>query len=107
MPFFFEPGHYQAIRHLLSAGDIAARVLSNEKATTIGVRLEDGSEVIWGNTGRYWAYTMVLRSEVIGAEVIGGNPITGESTLPAGATAEEVASLIATWDYISAPVTTT
>jgi len=107
MPFFHEAPHYQAVVHLLVAGDIAARVVSNPKVMSVGVKLEDGSEVIWGNSGPEWAFTLVARSEVIGAEVIGGQALTGKSDVASGVPAEDVARLIATWDYSSAPVTTT
>lgn len=107
MPFFYEQSHYQGIVHLLTAGDIAARVISNTRMSGVAVSLEDGTEVVWGNSGPEWAYTAVAPTEVIGDEVLGGEVVTGKAQMPSGATAEQVAHLIATWPYESAPVPTT
>lgn len=101
MPHFFEREHYQAIAHLLTAGDIGARVVSNDAYTGIEVGLEDHTAVIWSNAGnnRGWSWTHI--------DTAGDMTAGTEAKIDIGAAAEEVARLIATYPYESAPVPTT
>jgi hypothetical protein len=101
MPHFYERPHYQAVAHLLTAGDIGARVVSNDTYTGIEVSLVDGSTVVWSNAGdpKGWAWTRVDP---------GGDMHTGqEVALAVGAAPEDVARYIADYPYAAAPVPTT
>lgn len=96
MPFFFDRDHYQAIAHLLVAGDIQARVVSNQKAMSVEVKLEDGSAIFWNNgSSDGWKWTHLT---------LGGELQVGEGvTLAQGADAESVATFIARFQYDVAP----
>lgn len=82
-----------AIVALLRAGDIAARAVSNRDSTFVYVGLIDGSRILWSNsTSQVWQCSIVSKDGVV----------EGYSTdLPWDAVAEEVARLIATYDYES------
>lgn len=96
MPYFFDRQHYQAIAHLLVAGDIQARVVSNQAAMSVEVKLGDGQSVLWNNGSRLgWTWSRLdLEGELhVGPEV----------DLPQGASPDEVAAFIARFPYGVAP----
>jgi hypothetical protein len=96
VPYFFDKDHYQAIAHLLVAGDIQARVVKNQSATSIEVKLEDGSAVLWNNGSRVgWTWTVIDKE--------GALHVGPEVDLPQGADPEAVAAHIAGHPYEVAP----
>lgn len=100
MAYFYERSYYQSIAHLLTAGDIYSRVVSNEEWVGIKVGLEDGSTVMWTNGAdpKGWVWTTVDRE---------GNQHVGRTDLEIGCPEEEAARFIATFPYESAPERTT
>lgn len=95
MPFFYEPSHYHAIRQILTAADVGARVVSNDKAMSIEVKLEDGEVVLWNNSANTWAFSVVNED---------GAVAVGEADMDSGAPPEEVARYIAEYPYQAALV---
>lgn len=97
MPFFFDKAHYQAISHLLVAGDIQARVVSNQVAASIEVKLEDGSAILWSNhDSKGWGWSRLTPA--------GEVEVGTRAALDQGADAETVATFIARFQYDVAPV---
>lgn len=94
------PGEMTALLRLivpvLIAGDVQARVVSNPKSSFIEVRLIDGGRVLWGisEDAPWWAYSIIDPD---------GDLHTGLTGVGADASPEEVARLIATYNY-PAPV---
>src|SRR5690554_815592 len=85
--------HYAAIVAILWAGDISVCVVGHSKAASIAVGLIEGSQILWSDAGGdVWRYSMVS---------VDGD-VEGHTTdLPWTAKLEEVARLIATYDYES------
>lgn len=102
-----EHAHYDRIAATLVAGDVQARSVHNESGTSvIVVGLAAGGEVVWGNcyidvaekvVGQEWSAT------VVDAEGVQSG-LT--SDLAPDADPEDVARLVATFDYPS-PLTST
>ncbi len=90
MAWFYEKGFYASVVTLLLAGEIQARTVSNEQATSIEVKLEDGTRILWSNAGKWWAYTAIDKA---------GDTRSVVSTVGWDATAETVAGMIATYEY--------
>lgn len=100
MPFFFERSHYQAIGHLLTAGDVASRIVHNDNMTGIEVKLETGEEIIWSNVDpKGWGWTRVSPE--------GDLTVGVERTLSQQAEPETVAAFIASYPYEAALEPTT
>lgn len=63
MPFFLDPGHYQEIVHLLTAGDVRARVrfegeTDARRVYSVEVDLADGlGLLVWRNCTPFWSCT--------------------------------------------------
>jgi len=97
MPFFFEKAHYQAITHLLVAGDIQARVVSNDVAMSVEVKLEDGSAILWSNHDHHgWKWSRLTPE--------GEVKVGDGATIAQDASPDEVATFIARFQYDVAPV---
>jgi hypothetical protein len=79
---------------LLLAGDIQARAVSNNKAEMVEIRLVDGGKVLWGvnneELGPWWAW-MIIDPD--------GETHAGLTGVAGDAEPEEVARLIATFNY--------
>lgn len=87
-------GHTQRITALLTSGDIAAKTIKNE--SLVEVRLVDRTLVMWGiakteDDDYRWAYSCLDPSGQIVE--------TGFSDTDANAPAEDVASMIANYEY--------
>lgn len=119
MPFFFERSHYAAIRAILLAGDVQAKIVENDSHSVVHVELEEGSVAIWGNTQaagtikhpglgtsthtetvvpRGWSVT-IIPDPSSDEEVV-----VQRSDVAHDAPPEDVARLIATWAYESEPM---
>jgi hypothetical protein len=95
MPFFFDKAHYQSIANILKAGDVEAQTFSNPATQGVRVKLEDGSIITWTNSeGNQWAFLLV------GPD--GYESGHGQTAMAMQANAEDVAALIATFDYEAA-----
>lgn len=93
MPQFFDRIHFVAIAHLLTAGDVASRVVQVGESYGIEVSLTDGDKVVWSNArSQNWAYTRILVAD-------DGRQETFKSEVTWDAMPEPVAELIATHDY--------
>lgn len=63
MPFFLDPGHYQEIVHLLTAGDVRARVrfeglVDERRVYSVEVDLADARGLlVWRNCTPFWSCT--------------------------------------------------
>lgn len=87
---------YAQVVTLLLATDIASRIVSNPDADFIEVELFDGGKVLWSKEGElpWWTFTILDPDGAIHG---------GQTGLPIDAAPEEVAKLVATYDY-PAPV---
>lgn len=77
---------------LLIAGDIQARIVSNEEADFVEIKMTDGGGVLWNrDSGPWWSFTILDREGQLGNARVTG--------LASDAAPEEVAKLMATYQY--------
>lgn len=97
MPQFFDRIHFVAIAHLLTAGDVATRIVQVGESYGIEVSLVDGDKVVWSNArSQNWSYTRVVITD---DSLTSGQQKTFKSPVTWDAMPESVAELIATHDY--------